>query len=322
MKAATFFLAVILTVSAATAENPNRGDFNGDGSEAWSIGDAIYLFQYLFEGGPPPPDPEIDSLDVDCYHLLTISDANISFQCALICDFPPVCSEIYPPLYPDVDPQSEMSYSNRIRPNTPSAKLRISLVKPSFYESYALVFHIRVDGQIPTIDSVIYPASDYAPFACGYFTEDETGGLALGAIETWNMKILPGARGPHIADVYVSVPQMPTEQPVTVEWTTMDPIQAPTTPDGSVYTMLTESYGYEGVPVLHPTCCITPGDVNDDGVVDVADVVYMIGYAFLYGPPPPCPSQADANCDYGMNVGDAVYLIGYIFKGGPPPCCM
>lgn len=32
----------------------------------------------------------------------------------------------------------------------------------------------------------------------------------------------------------------------------------------------------------------------------------------------PC---GDVNCDCGVNAGDVVYLINYLFIGGPPPCC-
>jgi hypothetical protein len=64
-----------------------------------------------------------------------------------------------------------------------------------------------------------------------------------------------------------------------------------------------------------------PGDANTDGVVNVADAVYIINYLFLYGPPPsPYPNfSCDANGDCAGNVGDAVYIISHVFKGGPAP---
>jgi hypothetical protein len=69
------------------------------------------------------------------------------------------------------------------------------------------------------------------------------------------------------------------------------------------------------------SCCQTPGDANDDGVVNVGDAVYVINYVFKGGPTPPCLQQADANGDGVVNVGDAVYVINYVFKGGPAPLC-
>ena len=61
------------------------------------------------------------------------------------------------------------------------------------------------------------------------------------------------------------------------------------------------------------------GDANADGVINSADVVYLINYLFKGGPDP-CPLEAgNANCDGVINSADIVYLINYLFKGGPPP---
>jgi hypothetical protein len=66
------------------------------------------------------------------------------------------------------------------------------------------------------------------------------------------------------------------------------------------------------------------GDNNNDGVINVGDVVYMIICAMSIGPCPNPTCIADANGDGSANIGDAVYLINLIFKGGPPAavdCC-
>jgi hypothetical protein len=64
------------------------------------------------------------------------------------------------------------------------------------------------------------------------------------------------------------------------------------------------------------------GDVNDDGIVNVGDVVYVVGYLYKSGPVPICPaSRGDVNNDGIINVGDVVYLVGYLYKGGPAPVC-
>jgi hypothetical protein len=34
---------------------------------------------------------------------------------------------------------------------------------------------------------------------------------------------------------------------------------------------------------------IDAGDVNDDGIVDVSDVIYLINYLYKDGPAPPAP---------------------------------
>jgi hypothetical protein len=62
------------------------------------------------------------------------------------------------------------------------------------------------------------------------------------------------------------------------------------------------------------------GDANGDGVINSADVVYLINYLFKGGPPPEPLEAGDVNCDGIINSADVVYLINYLFKGGPPPC--
>jgi C1A family cysteine protease len=64
------------------------------------------------------------------------------------------------------------------------------------------------------------------------------------------------------------------------------------------------------------------GDVNNDGQINTADVVYLINYLFISGPAPECnPVTAcgDLNKDGEININDVVYLINYLFISGPPP---
>ena len=61
------------------------------------------------------------------------------------------------------------------------------------------------------------------------------------------------------------------------------------------------------------------GDANGDGEINVSDVVYLINYLFIGGPPPQPLQAGDVNCDGTINVSDVVYLINYLFIGGPSP---
>ncbi len=68
--------------------------------------------------------------------------------------------------------------------------------------------------------------------------------------------------------------------------------------------------------VMCPPC----GDADNNDVVTISDVVYLISYVFTGGPPPTFPGFADADCNGIVNISDAVYLIQYIFAGGNIPC--
>jgi hypothetical protein len=62
------------------------------------------------------------------------------------------------------------------------------------------------------------------------------------------------------------------------------------------------------------------GDVNADGEIDAADIVYLINHLFLGGSGPQPWESGDVNCDGEVDVADVLYLVNYLFLGGSPPC--
>jgi hypothetical protein len=79
--------------------------------------------------------------------------------------------------------------------------------------------------------------------------------------------------------------------------------------------------------VLYSGACLVTiltfkrGDANGDGVINSADVAYLINYLFVNGPAPVPLQAGDANCDGNVNSADVAYLINYLFVSGPPPGC-
>jgi|GEM_PF-3286777 len=71
--------------------------------------------------------------------------------------------------------------------------------------------------------------------------------------------------------------------------------------------------------------CLSCGDANSDGVVDISDAVFLISYIFSGGAAPADCSEpvgmGDASGNGSVDISDAVYLISYIFAGGGPPHC-
>jgi hypothetical protein len=62
---------------------------------------------------------------------------------------------------------------------------------------------------------------------------------------------------------------------------------------------------------------LLPGDVDGNGVVNVADVFYLINFLFAGGPTP--IGVADVDGSGGVDVLDVFYLINFLFAGGPAP---
>ncbi|MGB2803830.1 MAG: FG-GAP-like repeat-containing protein [Candidatus Zixiibacteriota bacterium] len=63
------------------------------------------------------------------------------------------------------------------------------------------------------------------------------------------------------------------------------------------------------------------GDANGDGVINVADIVYLVNFLYRGGDPPVPMEAGDASCDEIVNVADVVYLVNYLYRGGDPPAC-
>jgi len=61
------------------------------------------------------------------------------------------------------------------------------------------------------------------------------------------------------------------------------------------------------------------GDANADGLFDIGDPIFSLGYIFGGGETPPCLEAANSNADSGVDIADAIFTLGALFSGGPPP---
>lgn len=70
---------------------------------------------------------------------------------------------------------------------------------------------------------------------------------------------------------------------------------------------------------LPPMGGFVRADVNQDGVIDIADGIFLFSYLFAGGPAPRCDDAADGNDDGEVSIADGVYVISFITSGGPAP---
>jgi hypothetical protein len=68
-----------------------------------------------------------------------------------------------------------------------------------------------------------------------------------------------------------------------------------------------------------PESLFTRGDVDSSGTFDLADVLVVLNYLFLRGPPPLCLDAADFHDSGKINVRSVISLLGFLFREGPPP---
>jgi outer membrane protein assembly factor BamB len=72
--------------------------------------------------------------------------------------------------------------------------------------------------------------------------------------------------------------------------------------------------------ISDPQLSFIRGDATGDGVIDAADVVFLLNYLFAGGPAPVPVEAGDLTCEGVVDAADVVYLINYLYLGGPPPC--
>ncbi len=68
-----------------------------------------------------------------------------------------------------------------------------------------------------------------------------------------------------------------------------------------------------------PTVSVLVGDLNRDTRVNIADVIFLLGYLFAHAEAPWCLELADINGDGRNNIADPIHLLSYLFAKGPPP---
>jgi len=94
---------------------------------------------------------------------------------------------------------------------------------------------------------------------------------------------------------------------------------------GANIPLFSSSFGnYQPVGIggsVSVNCCNVPGDADNDGSANIADVTFLIARIFSSGPAPVCQDAADADGNNSVNIADVTYLIARIFSGGPAPIC-
>ena len=74
--------------------------------------------------------------------------------------------------------------------------------------------------------------------------------------------------------------------------------------------------------LFYISCCVDMRgnfDSDEQDVIDIADLVYMVEHQFNGGLEPLCTEEADIDGIDGIDVGDIVYMVEFQFSGGPPP---
>lgn len=318
MKFSIVFLIALMALNAGPvmAQTCDMcGDVDCDGK--WTTHDGGYILDYLYGAGPAPLCDDPLWANWDYHEVLTVGDVFYNIMYVFGGGPPPACPPGNPPIVPEVDSASIIYYTDWIPSNASSATVALTIAKEDVPAvlGLSLPLRIRIDGEVPTIDSVTVLCDGCLDVFVGYQVYADSGCVAIGLVPSFGAFPDTG----QIALIHLTVPSQTYERSVTMQWVHLAPLQSPTQ-DSIVIPMI---YNFPPVePVLLPHCCIKPGDANLDGIVNIGDVVYNIQCIFVDCLGHPCEKHLDANCDGNWDIADVVYVINYIFRGGPPPCCL
>lgn len=82
-------------------------------------------------------------------------------------------------------------------------------------------------------------------------------------------------------------------------------------------------YGAGRVDALRPMADFNLGDVNDNDLLNILDVVYLLNLLYKSGPPPePIEDIGDIDCSGSINLLDITVLINYLYRGTETPSCL
>lgn len=320
-------------------------EFPGDAdwSESVNIGDITYIWYYLYYGGPPPAIP--DNADCDDYELITLRDIVYLRERIFNAGPPPVC----PPTNPaslGADSSVTVKYNVNVPPNVSSFQTPILVNSGVEMIGFNFPLKVRVDGEIPLIDSATYPDlfSEFGWYMKPNeaFRVDTAEGLALLAGFSFFGEATIPAGNHRIATLHITVTPSSSPRTLSIEWQALAPVQSlpegVVYPDTSLYELVIAPGALPGMlargssasgflpqysPLLegYTSCCNLPGDADNSGVVTIGDVTFGLARIFGGGVAPDCQDQADADGNNSFTIGDITYVIAYIFSSGPAPVC-
>jgi|GEM_PF-5560934 len=141
---------------------------------------------------------------------------------------------------------------------------------------------------------------------------------------SWSGADDSGGSGLASYTIYYSVDSGPFVPWITNTTSTRDSLPGEDHHTYSFYSVARDNVGHvESLPITPDATTYIDrlcGDVDGEGTINIADVVYLIAYIFSSGPAPVPLLAGDANCDGDINIADCVYLINYIFSHGAAPC--
>lgn len=311
------------------------GDANGNLTV--DITDLTFLIEFVYRGGPPPPNP----VNADCDDVIGINTRDVMYLHAYLEGEVPQAS--CPPTLepaPLFDSTMVVSFATTTIPaNVVQMALPVSLTTAEAVLALNLPLQLRVGEEIPVADSIII--STFFASGAGYFWElnpadvfrfDETSGTVLiGAAAFFGTTPMPAGNN-HLGTIFLTVTPSPTERELSINWGVIKPLQPlpDAYPDAGLYPVVITPGSAKAAKALNATiflpqyrpalgagtCCMgTRGNVDCslDGIIDVGDITELIKSLFITLEPFCCLAEADVDLSGLVDIGDLTLVISSLF---------
>ena len=308
------------------------GDVNGDGNPLVQIDDLVYLVDYFFTGGPPPP--LMEAADVDGCQGVTVEDivylaAHIFYSGPAPCQGPP-CNVIDAGIISLDHVDGETATGSLTTGSLIVFHLRYTNELDDIITSMANGFRVHSStgvqwDHLTGSNTGLLGTTEFPDgFQMSYASIDGIGADTIGLMAAGSngLGMPPGFDeivmtleiGP-ISDAYAG-------GQICLDSSWIPPQDIWTWGAGSGERRIPGWGGPYCFDISNDLPCLNPirGDVDySDGGIDISDLVYLVSYMFSGGPPPPCFEEADMNATGGVDISDLIYLVDYMFSGGPAP---
>ena len=62
------------------------------------------------------------------------------------------------------------------------------------------------------------------------------------------------------------------------------------------------------------------GDFNNDDLIGISDLTFLVAYLFDSGEAPIPLEMGDVDCSGEIGISDIIYIVDYLFVEGTIPC--